>query len=177
MTINLLPQQHKQEKQFISFINEVFFGIFAIFIFIVIVEILFYAYNSKLETKLSDANNKISALNSEITKSNDLSTKLSKLQIRSVAMDKLKNSPAPQSQILALINHAAADSIQINSVTSDTENDLVVITGIAKSTDVLNTMQSVLETDAMVQAVSLSVASADSAGLYAFATKITLEKK
>lgn len=175
--INLLPQKHKEERRFILFVNEIFFGVFAIFIFIIIAEILFYTYNTALNKKINDAANEISSLTTEIGKFSLTQKDLTRVQEKSTKMVELKNNPAPQSQILSIINHSVSDSIEIKSINSDTVNRLVTITGIAKSADSLSLMQSALQTDEMVKEVSLTMDGASTSDRYIFTTVVTLAAK
>jgi Tfp pilus assembly protein PilN len=177
MSINLLPQQHREEKKFVAFVNEIFFGVFAILMFMIIAEILFYAYNTKLESKVAAATQKISAIVTDISSYSELSGKLDKVQAKTTKMYNLKNNPVPQSQVLALISQSVTDSIQLTSISSDLENNLVTVTGIAKSADSLNLMQSALRKDEMVKEVSFVLDSSSAADQYIFTTKIKLGDK
>ncbi|MEI7792303.1 MAG: PilN domain-containing protein [Candidatus Berkelbacteria bacterium] len=175
--INLLPQKHKEERRFVLFVNEIFVGVFAIFIFIIIAEILFYTYNTTLTKKVNDASNEITKLTTEISKFSQIQKDLTRVQTKSSEMVSLKNNPAPQSQILAVINHAVSDSIQIQSISSDTINDQLTISGVAKSTDSLSLMQSALQTDEMVKEVSLKIDESSTSERYIFTTIVTLSNK
>lgn len=177
MSINLLPQQHREEKKFVAFVNEIFFGVFAILMFMIIAEILFYAYNTKLGGKVATATQKISAIATDISSYSELSGKLDKVQAKTTTMYNLKNNPVPQSQVLALISQSVADSIQLTSISSDLENSLVTVTGVAKSADSLSLMQSKLQTDTMVKEVSLVLDSSSTTERYIFTTKIKLGDK
>lgn len=174
MSINLLPQQHTEEKKFVAFVNEIFFGVFAILMFMIIAEILFYAYNTKLESKVTASTQKISALVTDISSYSGISEKLDKVQAKTAEMYNLKNDPVPQSQVLALVSQSVSDSIQITSVSSNLEDMLITVKGIAKSADSLSLMQSKIQTDAMVREVSLDLDSSSTTEQYIFTTNIRL---
>lgn len=177
MAINLLPHQHQEERKFVGFVNEIFFGVFGILIFMIIAEILFYAYNGKLEDKVALTTQKISAIVTDISGYSEISAKLDKVQARTASMNNLKNNPAPQSQVMALISQSVSDSIQLTSVISDLDAKTVTVKGFSSSSDSLSLMQSSLQTDEMVKEVSLVLDPSSTAEKYVFTTKITLSDK
>ena len=146
-------------------------------IFMIIAEILFYAYNGKLEDKVSAATQKISAMVTDITGYSEISTKLEVIQTKTSSMNALKNNPVPQSQVLAMISQSVSSSIQLTSVVSDLDAKTVTIKGISTSADSLSLMQSSFQTDEMVREVSFVLDPASTADKYIFTTKITLNDK
>jgi len=177
MTINLLPHQHQEERKFVGFVNEIFFGVFAILIFMVIAEILFYTYNRSLEGKVAASTQKISTIVTNIAGYSKISAKLDKVQSKTAKMNTLKNNPAPQSQVMAMISQSVTDKIQLTSVISDMKAKTVIVKGYSISSDSLSLMQSTLQTDEMVKEVSLVLDPSSTTEKYVFTTKITLSDK
>ena len=172
-----IRDRHQEDRKFIGFVNEIFFGAFAILIFMIIAEVLFFAYNGRLESMVTTAEQKTSTLITEISNYSDISMKLDKVQAKTSSMAILKNNPAPQSQVMALISHSVSESIQLTSVVSDLKSKTVTIKGISNSSDSLSLMQSTLQTDEMVSNVSLVLDPSSTADKYIFTTKVTLSEK
>jgi len=177
MSINLLPHQHQEERKFVGFVNEIFLGVFAIMIFMIISEIIFYVYNGSLENKVAANTQKISAAVTDIRGYGEIATKLEKVQAKTMSMNTLKNNPVPQSQVLAMISQSVSSSIQLTSIISELNTREVTIQGSSASADSLSLMQSNLQTDEMVKEVSLVLDPSSTADKYVFTTKITLNDK
>lgn len=145
MSINLLPPQVKREKKLRSAFKEVYFGLAAIFILLVVLVAAFYAYDLIVRQESRSFENKVSDLNSKMPQYKETESKITEINAKLSKIDTIAAERILWSDILDKISGATPKNTQIKSLSLNGDNKTIQLTGTALSRKEVALMKEKLE--------------------------------
>lgn len=177
MTINLIPQRLKLQKEVKNTLNQAIFGLCVILLMLGIMTLALYLYNSSVQNDLKITGDKISDQGKSLKEYQDIESSVKNANKKLTAIDSILAGKSLWGITITNISNFTPKSVQIKTMDLNRDTNNVTIQGVATTRTDIALFKEKLEKSEFQNVTFATSSYNQSTNDYTFSLSFGLEKK